>query len=180
MIKKCDFMEGFRCSTCDEFHSGMPFSYRSPAPAPYFEIPEAERSARTLLSSDQCIIDNEHFFVVGRLEIPLIEREEIFSWDVWVSLSEKNFERMTELWEVAGRESEPQYFGWLSTSLPCYGEETMLLKTNVHTRPVGQRPFIELEPTDHPLAIEQRNGIALQRVQEFAEAVLHSQYFETN
>ena len=33
--------------------------------------------------------------------------------------------------------------------------------------------MIELEPTDHPLAVEQREGITLARVIEFAERVLH-------
>jgi len=32
---------------------------------------------------------------------------------------------------------------------------------------------IELEQTDHPLALEQRHGITVQRVQEIAEQVLH-------
>lgn len=46
--------------------------------------------------------------------------------------------------------------------------------TRVHTRPVGERPVIELEPTDHPLAVEQRTGITLDRVREIAAALLHS------
>jgi len=166
-------MQGYQCSTCGEFHSDIPFSYGSLAPAPYFDIPEAERDTRVLLSPDQCVIDNAHFFVLGRLEIPVLDTDEVFSWLVWVSLSEKNFKQMTELWETEGREREPPYFGWLSTSLPCYDKDTFFLKTNVHTRFVGQRPFIELEPTEHPLAIEQRNGITLKRVQEIAECALH-------
>ena len=168
-------MQGYQCSTCGEFHSGLPFSYGSYAPALWFEIPEAERAERVLLSSDQCVIDEEHFFVLGRLEIPVLDADEnVFSWNVWVSLSEKNFDRMSELWETAGRESEPPYFGWLSTALPCYSETTLHLKTNVYTRPIGERPFIELELTGHPLAIEQRRGITLARLQEIAECVLHS------
>ncbi|MEU6845643.1 DUF2199 domain-containing protein [Streptomyces sp. NPDC046716] len=47
-------------------------------------------------------------------------------------------------------------------------------ETHVHTRQVGQRPFIELEPTSHALAIEQRTGITMDRVREIAEAVIHS------
>ena len=167
-------MQGYQCSTCREFHSGLPFSYSSPAPAPYFAIPEGERDDRVLLSFDQCVIDDEHFFILGRLEIPVLDADEdLFSWNAWVSLSEKNFNRATELWETAGREKEPPYFGWLSTSLPCYVVDTFLLKANIHTRPVGERPFIQLEPTDHPLAIEQRNGIGLKRIQEIAECALH-------
>jgi hypothetical protein len=58
--------------------------------------------------------------------------------------------------------------------LPGY-PDTVNLKTMVHSREVGRRPFIELEPTDHPLAVEQRQGITWARVQEIAELVLHGQ-----
>jgi len=54
-----------------------------------------------------------------------------------------------------------------------YPPSTLNLKTILHTRPLGERPLIELEPTDHPLAVEQRNGITLTRVQEVAEALTH-------
>lgn len=89
------------------------------------------------------------------------------------SLSGANFERVHSLWTTPGREQEPPYFGWLSTELALYDPTTLQLKTHVHTQPVGQRPLIELEPTDHPLAVEQRTGITLARVQEFAETLLH-------
>ncbi|WP_240944597.1 DUF2199 domain-containing protein [Micromonospora thermarum] len=49
----------------------------------------------------------------------------------------------------------------------------MNLKTEVHTDQVGARPHVVLEPTDHPLAVEQRTGIAVARVQEIAELLLH-------
>jgi hypothetical protein len=110
--------------------------------------------------------------VRGNIEIPIQGADQIFSWGVWVSLSEKNFNRTTSLLDTEGRESEPSYFGWLSTSLP-YPENTLNLKILVHTQPVGIRPIIELEPTSHPLSVEQRQGITLQRVQEFAEHMLH-------
>jgi len=103
---------------------------------------------------------------------------ETFSWGVWVSLSRENFRRMSQLWETPGRESEPPYFGRLSTILPIYEPTTLDLKTNVHTQPVGIRPTIELEPTDHPLAVEQRTGITRARVQELAELPLHSESHE--
>jgi hypothetical protein len=165
-------MPGFKCRCCGKVISEMPMHYGAKAPALWFTIPEAERKKRCLLSSDQCVIDKEHYFIVGNLEIPVSGVKELFSWDVWVSLSPKNFARASELWEQAGRETEPPYFGWLSTALPCY-PNTLHLKTNVHTREVGRRPRVELEPTDHPLAVEQRQGITRARVQEIAEAVLH-------
>ncbi|PWG10623.1 DUF2199 domain-containing protein [Streptomyces sp. V2] len=74
---------------------------------------------------------------------------------------------------MPGRESEKPYFGWLTTELPVYFPGTVDLKTHIHTRPIGERPLVELEPTDHPLAVEQCTGIATDRVREIAEAVRH-------
>lgn len=90
-----------------------------------------------------------------------------------MSLSRTNFQRALDHWTRAGRESEPPYFGWLSTALP-YEPTTVSLKSHVHTQPVGQRPLVELEHTNHPLAVEQHHGITLDRVQKIAERVLHT------
>jgi len=165
-------MGGFKCAACGEWHEELPTSFGADAPYWYDVIAPEEREERAELSSDQCVIDGEHYFVRGTLEIPVVDAGEPFSWGVWVSLSEKSFVRMSELWETSGREKEPPYFGWLSTALPCY-PNTLNLKTHVHTRPVGLRPLIELEPTEHPLAVEQRTGITMERVKEIVECVLH-------
>jgi hypothetical protein len=163
---------GFVCSCCGEKHDELPMHYNSPAPAYWSD--EIAAHPQSELTSDQCVIQGEHLFVKGLIEIPVIDGG-TFSWAVWVSLSPKNFARMHELWETPGREQEPPYFGWLSTDLYLYEPSTLNLKTNVHTRPVGERPFVELEPTDHPLAVEQRNGIARSRVRWFAEQLLHQE-----
>jgi hypothetical protein len=91
---------------------------------------------------------------------------------VWVSLSEKNFLRACKLWHNEGRETEPPYFGWLQNELP-YEPSTLSLKTSVQTMPVGERPNIILEPSDHPLSLEQQHGITMARVQQIVETCLH-------
>ena len=167
-------MAGFTCRTCGEQHPEPPRIWGSDAPAPYYDLAPAQRG-QAALNSDQCIIETPseiHFFVRGRLEIPVVDDDEPFAWLVWVSLSEASFERTSALWERKGREAEPPYFGWLSDRLP-YPEPTLFLKTRVHTRPVGQRPFIELEPTDHPLAREQQEGMTRARLLEIAEHFMH-------
>src|SRR5688572_24863994 len=111
-------METYICKTCGKQHEGPPLNYGAHAPALWYDIPENERGKRTLLSSDQCEIDNQYFFILGNVDIPIIGTNQIFSWSVWVSLSDKNYKRTSELWNVAGREKEPAYFGWLSTFLP--------------------------------------------------------------
>jgi hypothetical protein len=144
--------------------SGSPLSWHFEAPDPW--------NHRGELSSDQCVIDDEHFFVRGLVEIPVVDGDGPFTWGVWVSLSKANFERTTALWHDPNRVNEPSYFGWFCNSIPAY-PETLHLKTAVHTRGVGLRPLIELEATDHPLAVEQRDGITAARVRTIAEIMHH-------
>jgi hypothetical protein len=162
---------GYRCRCCGEWHDELPFSYHAEAPA-YWQK-RFRLDLRSKLGGEQCIIKGESFFIRGLIRLPVRDADQDFEWGVWVSLSRENFERAGELWETEGRESEPPYFGWLSTELEMYSPSTLSLKTYVHTQPVGLRPLVELEPTDHPLALEQRDGITLARVQEFAERLLH-------
>lgn len=147
-------------------------SYGAEAPLQWYGLPEAERKQRAKLSSDQCVIDNEWFYVKGNIEIPVKGSGEAFIWTVWVSLSHDSFDRASKHWDEKGREREPAYFGWLSTGLPAY-PDTVNLKTQVISRERGLRFKIELEPTDHPLAVEQREGITWERIQEIAEKLLH-------
>jgi len=136
--------------------------------------PAEGREERVRMNDEVCLIEGDEpvHLVCGSLQIPVHDYPEPFAYTVWVSLSAANFQRTLDLWQTEGRESEPPYFGWLTNSIPGY-PETLNLKTHVHTSPVGLRPTIELEPTDHPLAVEQREGITIARVQEIAERALH-------
>ncbi|WP_328462528.1 DUF2199 domain-containing protein [Actinoplanes sp. NBC_00393] len=163
--------EKFACGICGAMHSGPPLSFA--ATAPDYWQPEMANDSACLLDSDLCVISGEQFFVRGLIELPVWETGEVFTWSMWVSLSRPNFTRAVDVWEQAGRETEPPYFGWLSNAIAGYEPTTLNLKTNVHTRPVGQLPYIELEPTDHPLAVDQRAGLTLTRVKEIAAFHLH-------
>jgi hypothetical protein len=132
-----------------------------------------ERDERSELGEEQCVIGEEHFFVRGLVRLPVLDAEADFEWGVWVSLSRGDFLRMSDLWQAPGREAEPAYSGSLATALPTYSPSTLDLRTLVHTQPVGLRPVVELEPADHPLAREQREGITVARVQRLAELLLH-------
>jgi hypothetical protein len=160
------------CSKCGSTHSGIPDSYAYDAPWPWYTLPERERPSRVFLNDDYCVIDNEDYFIRGCLEIPVIGRTNPLIWGVWVSLSKANFERERQLVNDPIRVNEPPYFGWLSSRIQMY-PDTFALKTNVHTRAVGLRPFIELQPTEHPLAVEQGTGISTQRLMEIAENFEH-------
>lgn len=161
----------FLCRSCGETHTGMP-SFGADAPWLYEQMAPAEREARCQLDSDACIVDEEHCFVRATLDIPVHGSDEPFSWGVWVSLSGENFDAWDACFNEARRAHIGPFFGWLSTQLPVY-PATLNLKTRVHLRDDGVRPSIELEPTEHPLAIEQRDGITAERVAELYARLVH-------
>lgn len=160
----------FTCSCCHGEHVGPALSYG--AKAPDLWRPQYAEDADSMLTGDLCSIKGQAFFIHGLIEIPVRDTGEIFSWGVWCSLSAPNFARVVEHWQDEDRDQEPAYFGWLSTELSLYGVSTINLKTQVHTRSIGWRPFIELEPTGHPLAVEQREGISAARVAAISELVV--------
>lgn len=80
---------GFTCSCCGERHAELPMGYSTPAP--YVWDPSFADAPDCLLSSDQCVIKAQHYFVKGLVEIPVIGTDNVFSWGVWVSLSRENF-----------------------------------------------------------------------------------------
>jgi hypothetical protein len=154
----------FKCKSCDEWHEGMP-TFGADALFHFYGVPSEERARRCDLASDTCVVDDEFFFIRGCLDIPVLGENDPFSWGVWVSLSRDNFAKFVEVFDQAKRSHIGPFFGWLSAALPLY-PDTANLKTRAHLRDGGIRPYIEVEPTDHPLALEQRNGISVERVAE--------------
>ena len=164
--------DGFTCAVCGEYHKGLPLDVAFGAPLYWDQIPEAERTARGELTPDFCAIDDRDFFVRGLIEIPIVDSDQFFVWGIWTSLSRKNYSRLIDLWRDPKIVDEPPYFGWLANKLPGY-PDTLNLKTTVQSRNVKWRPYVTLEPIDHPLALEQRNGISFARVQEITALTLH-------
>lgn len=162
----------FKCSCCGGWHEGLP-DLAFAAPAYYEQLSDEHKRTHARKSDDFCSIDDEDFFIRGVLLIPILGSDAHFGWGAWVSLSRENFRRYLELYDAPDPTGEGPYFGWFSNTLPWY-PDTLSLKTNVHLQPYPDRPLIELEPTDHPLSIHQRNGIDLSTLQQIVEANIHS------
>jgi hypothetical protein len=162
------------CNCCGKQFDTLSFAYALDEPDPWRAVDEAERRYRAVLGTDTCVIDGKHFFVRGRVVIPVIGRTEPFIWGVWAAVSQDDFVRFGKLWDIEIREHE-SFPGLLANDIPIY-PKTFNLKCNILMKNARKRPSFELEATDHPLAIEQRNGIALDRVKEIAAKVLrHSE-----
>jgi hypothetical protein len=93
-------------------------------------------------------------------------RKDVLSFGVWSSLSRESFQLYMGKFGSKNRTKLPPMFGWFSNSLPGY-PETLNLQCHVHPQARGLRPLIVLEPSDHPFAIQKRDGIS------FAEAVAY-------
>lgn len=160
-------IHAWTCRCCGKQFDTLPLDFACDAPHHWNQIAKSEREHRGKIDSDVCIIDQKDIFVRGCIEIPILGLNENFIWGVWVSVSKESFGRIIELWNSPAIKNEAPKFGWLCNSLSIY-PPTLNLKTNLHLRGAGNRPSIELEPIDHPLAIEQRQGISIQRVEEIS------------
>jgi hypothetical protein len=157
------------CSCCGKQFDTLPLDWAYDAPNYWNDIPEAERAARGSLSPDFCVAD-EHFFVRGCLEVPIIGFEDKLVLGVWVSQSAASFKRAQELFDHDPDPDEAPRFGWLCNAIRFHPTSTLGLASSVHFQSDNRRPLIKLHAGDHPLIAEQRDGITMARVQEIVAA----------
>ena len=157
----------------------LPLTFGSDYPEYYFTVPEAEREKRIEETQSLCVVDEEHFFIRGRLTIPINDYEEDLIFNVWTTLSEKNFIRTNKLWNEADRVNEPPYFGWLQTYVPMYGS-TLNIKTEVITQEVGVIPKVVVIEENHPLTLDQTNGITLEKALAIVNEIIPDLHHKTN
>jgi hypothetical protein len=159
----------FTCACCGKTVSGLP-DLAFDAPLYYALIPEAERAARARLDADFCVIDGEDGedrFIRAICPVPIRGTEEFFAWGVWVSLSVDSFERYRSSFEEPDQSKLGGMFGWLCNRLPPY-PDTSQLQTSVILQDGRQRPLVWVNQAhdDHPLYIDQREGITTERLGE--------------
>ena len=173
-MEREELLYAWTCRCCGRQSRTLPLDFACDAPSYWTQLSEEERR-HAFLGADICTIGEDRF-IRGCLEIPVIGRPERFVWGVWSSLSDQSLQRAYELWDAAKIPSdEPVRFGWFSNELKHLygGHSTLNLKVRIRFRAGSLRPLIELEPSGHPLAREQAQGITLERVQEIAATLLH-------
>lgn len=140
-------------------------------PLPWREMSEQEREAG-YINSDVCMTGDGDYFIRAVLRLPMLDGPEpTFEFGVWGSLSKDNFERYIRAFEDIDREKLGWMFSYLSNELPDF-PGSLSLKAHLHPQNDHLRPLMELEPTDHPLAVAQRDGIQYDRVMEIVHGAL--------
>jgi hypothetical protein len=140
--------------------------------APFYWNEEMVGRPDCSIDSDFCEIEKQDFFIRTVLQIPIIDTDQTFDWGVWVSVSAKNYQRYSKIFDTGKELKEKAYFGWFSNQIPIY-PDCLGIKTNVHLQGGGLRPLLELDHTNpHPLCQEQHNGITVARAHEISDSLL--------
>ena len=165
----------FKCSCCGKMHEGSPsFGFREPD---QYSCLSAEQKVEIgTLTDDFCTISHEDgtdYFIRAVLEVPISGVQQPFLWGIWVSLSQKSFDRYRETYNspVEGE----TFFGWVCSSISLYPYESTR-PADVIVQVGGQRPKVVLhcgDPEDDPLVIDQQEGISILRAQALAERAMH-------
>ena len=156
----------FICHCCGKAHPTCELSFAADYPDPFAALSRDERETRAIIASDQCVIDGEQFYVRGCVELPVKGTDGVFLWGVWARVHERDYDEIAAHWTTNGRENLiGPYKGRLANSLSIYAG-TRNLKLEIQIEAVGSRPTFWLEE-DHPMAIEQREGITLQKAEEY-------------
>jgi hypothetical protein len=158
------------CSVCGAEHDGLPaLTFKSPD---YWHALDEENRANGRCDSDVCVTrtPEEHFFVRCALVLPIKNGpERTLEFGVWSTLSRDNFMRYAETFNDADQSKLGPMFGWLSNEIAGDFAGAANLKCHIHPQDDRQRPIVELEPTNHPLALAQRDGITF----EYAQHLVH-------
>jgi len=80
-----------------------------------------------------------------------------------------------DFWEDPKRLDQEPYFGWLQTIVPAYGN-TINIKTIAIEQAVGLIPEISVIEENHPLKIDQDNGITYKKTLEIVDKIMREQH----
>lgn len=163
----------YKCPCCGKVYSEVPLCFGTNFPDYIHSIPPEERATRVNLMPSLCVVDKEHFFHRGRLTIPIHNYHENFVFNAWTSISADNFAIRVDNWTNPERNLQGPYFGWLNTMVPSYGD-TINLKTMAHENGLDLIPSIQIIEENHPLTLDQTQGISYKKALTIVEGILRA------
>jgi len=153
------------CVVCGQEHDGLPaLAFHRPD---HWLALSAEQQAQGKCDNDLCMTPDGNFFVRGVLEIPIVDGPEPnIEFGVWTTLSEASFGQYVTSFSDLDQSKLGTLFGWFANEMRNEFAGSTNLKCNVRPQDNRQRPLIEIQqPSDHPLAIAQRDGITFEHAQ---------------
>jgi hypothetical protein len=159
---------GFTCSVCGRYHDERMLDIRADLPDAIFRV--ADRG-RAWIADDFAVLDDEHFYVRGLLEVPIPELDDRFAYGAWLEVVRADFTELMGRWRDESQ-FDPVH-GYLANELEPY-RATLGLGATLRPTTPDKLPLIELDEGQHELVREQRTGITVGRSDELAAVVLHA------
>ena len=88
-------------------------------------------------------------------------------------MSSEHFTLFEQVYNDEIRDYHEPMFAWFSSWIWPFYEGAENIKSRIHLRNHGNRPFVELEPIDHPLAIAQYEGVEPSEIIRINEHYVH-------
>ena len=155
------------CENCQEEHEGWP-ALTFKAPDFYAQLNEEEKK-KAKLSPDLCIIEREgqtDRFIRCVFHQKVNEHCQDLEYGIWVSVNKKNFNDYVVHFDDPNHKG--QYFGWLSSWFPEYGEFVWVKMHIAVNNENNQRPkaFVQVvNDPDIPLVRDFFQGISKEAAQ---------------
>jgi hypothetical protein len=168
------------CARCGSSHDISDLEPSLARPDAFLAVPESERSARTQVSGDFCVVCEDgkvkpRWFVRALVPVPVHGLERPCCWGVWSEVSAADYARISLLWNDPDQCKAPPFRATLANDLHGYPPSAGLEGT-VAFRDVNSIPFFEFDQdVKHPFAEETRAGVAPERVMAWLIPLLHSE-----
>lgn len=174
-------MRKIKCSKCDVLHPVSDVEPSFHAPDDVFQAAKAGLAPHSgeltdleigyKLNADLCVMRESElheyrYFVRSVLPIPMAGTTDVFSLGVWAEVSIIDFNYVIQKWGVKDQRDLPPLSATLANDLPATeGAKGLVLAMQLIS--ADQRPTLTVMNPDHRLFIEQRDGITLERVNEY-------------
>jgi len=157
--------ELIKCSCCDKMLPANQMELTFGLPDEIFSLSKKDREERTEGCTDLYILDDNRFFVRGLLPLP-IKNQNDYCLGAWAEISEKDFERIEDLWDTDVGADEPRIKATLSNSMP-YTLSNGLTELEIQLQDSKSRPLFYVTSTSCTLYEEQSKGITAHRAYEY-------------
>jgi len=166
----------FVCSVCGKTHDEYP-ALAFDAPHYYHILSNDDKAAIATLTEDYCVIehsDQTDRFIRAVLIMPIVGSEETLHYGIWVSLSEKSFNKYLDDFKE-DNEGEG-FFGFLCNQIPGY-DNTLSLKTDVICGAKGNRPRVypHQDQLDNPFVYDFYHGVAVEEAERRVHALMDNE-----
>ena len=159
----------FVCRTCGKEHPGLPTDWGFVLPDEVYALSYIEKYSRARHNNDLCTLDERRLFIRAMLLIPRHGQDEAFGWGIWAEVAKSDHDLYVANFNLDASALAP-FPGRIANSIPGYAD-TIGQTVIVHPGKADRRPLLRcLDDSSHSLAVEQRQGMSVDRHHDLLEA----------